>query len=285
MQEKLNLPPSWHGSVWQYQNQSGENSRHHHAELEFNLVTAGTGNYLLENRKYRVMPGDMLWLFPKQEHVLVGQSPDFAMWVGVFTPATVRQLAQSAGYQELRKSNPPGEYCRRVSHEAMIQLDTIIARVAAAEERVAELNAGLHFLLLTLWHTFQQSGLIPVDDLHPAVERAARLIRDNPDKCTSLPEIARQAGLSPARLSRLFHLQTGMALVDYRNRVRIGCFVRIYGKGQQHNMLNAALTAGFGSYPQFHRVFKQVMGCSPTDYRRQARSSPELPKTRFMETG
>ena len=37
-------------------------------------------------------------------------------------------------------------------------------------------------------------------------------------------------------------------------------------------MLDAALEAGFGSYPQFHRVFKRVIGCSPAKHhtRRQA---------------
>jgi AraC-like DNA-binding protein len=34
-------------------------------------------------------------------------------------------------------------------------------------------------------------------------------------------------------------------------------------------MLDAALEAGFGSYPQFHRIFKRVMGRSPGKYRRQ----------------
>jgi AraC-like DNA-binding protein len=34
-------------------------------------------------------------------------------------------------------------------------------------------------------------------------------------------------------------------------------------------MLAAALEAGFGSYPQFHRIFRRVMGCSPGEYRYQ----------------
>jgi AraC-like DNA-binding protein len=32
-------------------------------------------------------------------------------------------------------------------------------------------------------------------------------------------------------------------------------------------MLDAALEAGFGSYPQFHRVFKRMMGHSPMQFR------------------
>jgi AraC-like DNA-binding protein len=41
-------------------------------------------------------------------------------------------------------------------------------------------------------------------------------------------------------------------------------------------MLDAALEAGFGSYPQFHRVFKRVIGCSPGSYRRRGWSAQEI---------
>jgi AraC-like DNA-binding protein len=33
--------------------------------------------------------------------------------------------------------------------------------------------------------------------------------------------------------------------------------------------LELALTVGFGSYAQFHRVFKQLLGVSPRDYRQK----------------
>jgi AraC-like DNA-binding protein len=41
---------------------------------------------------------------------------------------------------------------------------------------------------------------------------------------------------------------------------------------KKSTLLEAALSAGFGSYPQFHRVFRQVTGCSPAEYRERDRS-------------
>ncbi len=55
-------------------------------------------------------------------------------------------------------------------------------------------------------------------------------------------------------------------MVDFRNRIRLGRFFNLYGTGQRHTMLHAALEAGFGSYPQFHRVFKRELGCSPRSH-------------------
>ena len=269
MRQHLHLPSDWDGNLWHYRNLGRVHAMHHHAELEFNLVTQGTGLYLLDNRKYRIRRGDLLWLFPAREHVLIEQTLDFEMWIGVFKPKAVRRIATDPNAQVLRQADPAGEYCRRLPEGVLARLDGLFTEIAAAYERPGLFNAGLGYALLDAWRLFEHAADVPVHDVHPAVEKAARLIRDE-TTALSLVELARRSGLSPARLSRLFKQQTGIALVDFRNRQRIERFLQIYGTGQRLTMLDAALKAGFGSYPQFHRVFKRVLGCSPGSYRRRS---------------
>lgn len=269
MRQHLRLPPQWDGRLWHYRNLGRTHAMHHHAELEFNLVTQGAGLYLLANRKYRICRGDLLWLFPAQEHVLIEQTLDFEMWIGVCKPVAVRRIAADANAQVLWQADPAGEYCRRLPREVLARLDGLFAEVAAAHDRPGLFNTGLSYALLSAWQHFEHAADVPVHDVHPAVEKAARLIRDEV-AAFSLHELARRSGLSPARLSRLFKQQTGVALVDFRNRQRIERFLNLYGTGQRLTMLDAALEAGFGSYPQFHRVFKRVLGCSPGSYRRRS---------------
>jgi transcriptional regulator GlxA family with amidase domain len=69
----------------------------------------------------------------------------------------------------------------------------------------------------------------------------------------------------------LFAQHTGVTIVEFRNRQRIERFLALYGSGHRHDLLSAALAAGFGSYAQFHRVFRRIMGCSPAEYRRRLR--------------
>ena len=267
MRQQLELPAEWDGDLWHYSQQGRANAMHHHAELEFNLVTQGVGLYLLANRKYEIRRGDLLWLFPAQEHVLIEQSSDFEMWIGVFKPRTVRRVATDANARVLRQANASGDYCRRLAQRDFARLETLFAEIAATHGKRALFNAGLSYALLGAWQHFEHAADVPVHDIHPAVEKAARLIRD--ETTLSLDELARRSGLSAHRLSRLFKLQTGVALVDFRNRQRVEKFLQIYGTGQRLKMLDAALEAGFGSYPQFHRVFKRVIGCSPGEYRRK----------------
>ncbi|HEX9046184.1 MAG TPA: helix-turn-helix domain-containing protein [Verrucomicrobiae bacterium] len=291
MRQKLDLPKPLDGNLWHYQNLGRTHAMHHHAELEFNLVTQGDGLYLLQNRKYRIRRGDLLWLFPAQEHVLVGQSPDFEMWIGVFKPRTVRRLAAAAAAKVLSAANPPGEYCRRLAQRALTWLEELFSIIVATEKPPAHFNIELAYALLAAWQHFERAANVPVQDVHPAVEKAARLIR-NDHASARLDELARKSGLSAHRLSRLFKQQTGVALVEFRNRQRVERFLEIYGTGQRRTMLDAALEAGFGSYPQFHRVFKRITGQSPARYRRreaatravQARSNPVFAKKSIQDS-
>lgn len=267
MRQLLDLPSGLDGDLWHYRNLGRAHAMHHHVELEFNLVTQGAGVYLLANRRYRLRRGDLLWLFPAKEHVLVEQSVDFEMWIGVCRPWAVRRIAVDADARVLRQPDPPGEYCHRLDQDCLGRLEALLAAVAAVRDRPGLFNAGLGYALLEAWRQYECAADVPVRDIHPAVEKAARLIRDDHSGLL-LEDVARRAGLSPARLSRLFRQQTGVALVDFRNRQRIESFLRLYGNGQRHTMLDAAIRAGFGSYAQFHRVFKRIIGCSPGRYRR-----------------
>jgi AraC-like DNA-binding protein len=138
----------------------------------------------------------------------------------------------------------------------------MFSEIVAAPGQPGLFNAGLAWAFLSAWQQFEQAADVPVHDVHPAVEKAARLIRDE-NVSLKLEELAQRSGLSPHRLSRLFKQQTGIALADFRNRERLERFLQFYGAGQRVTMLVAALEAGFGSYAQFHRVFKRVTGRSP----------------------
>jgi AraC-like DNA-binding protein len=78
-------------------------------------------------------------------------------------------------------------------------------------------------------------------------------------------EIAAKLDISLSRLARVFKAEMGMSLVEYRNRLRLERFSVLLDRGRT-NLLEAALAAGFGSYAQFHRVFRALRHMTPRDY-------------------
>ena len=272
MLQRLKLPSNLEGKAWRYANPAGANRRHHHAELELNLVTRGTGTYILGNRHYEIRRGDLLWLFPSQEHVLIEQTPDFEMWIVVFRRRLILRSATDAAALPLQQRSFDGDACRRLRQPDLTRFEELFEQLVQAASEPGLLNAGLAYALLNAWTCFERSGEVPARSLHPAVERTARLLL-NDDSSYSLTQLASRANLSPSRLSRIFKQQTGLSIVEFRNRQRVQRFLELYGRerdaGRRSTLLDAALHAGFGSYPQFHRVFRQVTGCSPAQYQRR----------------
>jgi AraC-like DNA-binding protein len=80
-------------------------------------------------------------------------------------------------------------------------------------------------------------------------------------------EIAARLDVSLGRLAHVFKVEIGMSMVEYKNRVRLNRFTALVDKGRR-NLLEAALAAGFGSYAQFHRVFRALRHVTPREYLR-----------------
>jgi len=81
-------------------------------------------------------------------------------------------------------------------------------------------------------------------------------------------QIAGKLDISLSRLARVFKAEMGMSLVEYRNRLRLDRFGVLLDRGRT-NLLEAALAAGFGSYAQFHRVFRALRHMTPRVYLRR----------------
>jgi AraC-like DNA-binding protein len=245
---------------------------HRHAELEVNLVVRGTASYLLGDRRYALTPGTLTWLFPGQDHVLVDESSDHELWWAVFRPTLVAQIATPREARPLLAEDPVGQFSRRLDSSRVRRLSALFHEIQHAETVLDDVlvNTGLAYLLSFAWRTFLDSDdVVEGVDLHPAVETVARILRADPD-AGDLATLARAARLSSSHLSRIFKEQTGVSISRFRNQQRLQRFLRLYGRGRRTTALTAALEAGFGSYAQFYRVFREQTGRSPSALRTAA---------------
>jgi AraC-like DNA-binding protein len=97
---------------------------------------------------------------------------------------------------------------------------------------------------------------------NPLIVETVRRLAKEPS--LSGRQIASELGLSLSRLARVFKREMGISLVDYRNRLRLERFQTLLDSGGE-NLHDAARRAGFGSYAQFHRVYRALRGCSPRE--------------------
>lgn len=85
-----------------------------------------------------------------------------------------------------------------------------------------------------------------------------------------LADVARYVHLEPHYFCRLFHHATGVTFGDFVAQRRVE-EVKKRLANSAARVSEIAFDCGFGSIPQFNRVFRQWAGCSPTQYRQRLR--------------
>ena len=99
-----------------------------------------------------------------------------------------------------------------------------------------------------------------------SVTRAKKIIKAGAGEEISLGEVARAVNVSAGYFSELFHKATGMTFTDYVARVRVEKVKHLL-QNPRLQITTIAYDTGFQSLSQFNRVFKQVTGKAPREWR------------------
>jgi len=262
---------------------------HHHAELELNIVARGCVTYVVGNNKYQFSQGELFWLFPGQPHRLVDRSPDARYYVAVFKPGLIRRACASKKNLPLGNSRPPGKMMLHTplpaqSFELARRMMDELIEGAPDNDRLNReagfgltpgfryehedpdfLNAGLAHLLIFCWKNqlASQEGSRAVP-LHLSILKALDLLASG-EEPGNLTALGKKCGMSPTHLSRTFQKQVGVPLNRYRNAARLERFWKLRSTPPQKTLVEAAFAAGFGSYGQFYKVFREAYGRGPRE--------------------
>lgn len=269
MNSPLRPPPTglpW--GVWFSAASSTLLPRHQHDCAELNLIMSGSLAYRLDGAKplLEASAGQLLALPPGVAHELIRSSEDLTLWVievkGAEPPSW---LAHASVWT-------PTERWRSAVVAVLRKL-----WMRPAVEDAVDLQARL-------WATFLAVEIAPTPrpvPLHPAVLRAKHACERLAGRTLDISSLAQESGLSSSRLAHLFAEQLGITPLQYRNFAHVQRFIRIYD-GDERNLLAAALDAGFGSYAQFHRTFRQVCGEAPAAHFRWLAASAQVDAKRTL---
>ncbi len=100
----------------------------------------------------------------------------------------------------------------------------------------------------------------------PVITRAKQFIRDHQTEELSLGQVAKAVNTSTFYFCKMFKKVTGLNFTDYVSRVRIEKAKNLL-LNPNLRVSEIAFEIGFQSLTHFNRVFKKVIGESPTEYR------------------
>ena len=114
---------------------------------------------------------------------------------------------------------------------------------------------------------FANEILIQQAEREPYRVRMARAyISSRQTEDFSLSDVARAIHVSPFYLCKIFKKATGLTFIEFRNRLRIESAMKLLANPNQ-SVSEIAYSVGFQSLTQFNRLFRRIVGQSPTTFR------------------
>jgi AraC-like DNA-binding protein len=142
------------------------------------------------------------------------------------------------------------------------QAHTALAEPSSVLERESRLLEALASLVTR--HAVDKLPARRIRPEHRAVKRAREHLEAFPSENVSLERLAREAGLSPFHLCRVFRQTIGLPPHAYQTLIRVRFAKTLLAKGV--SISQAAVEVGFFDQAHLTRHFKRIFGVTPGQY-------------------
>jgi AraC-like DNA-binding protein len=246
-----------------------------HDRFSISYVRRGTFGYRVRGAAYELVPGSVLIGHPSDEYMCTHEhdacgdeclsfqlEADLAQATRAaaepWRPRALPPLPELMVMGELAQACAQGSSDLGLDEVALLLLDRYLEVVAG--ERRRDPNATAR-------------------DRHRAV-RTALWIDANAHQPIALASCAREAGLSPFHLLRLFADVLGVTPHQYLVRARLRHAARLLADDWR-SITDVALEVGFADLSNFVRTFRRAAGVSPRSFRLAARGERKILQERL----
>jgi AraC-like DNA-binding protein len=234
-------------------------SMHMHRCYEIILVREGTMTVRIEREEYEASAGDMILVKPNRVHSLE-TSARSRHKLCIFSPELI------AAVSPLLKKHPlPSPVLREVPALYRELFEEMTESTA-----IGGVKGCLYSLCDLFCRRLDLSREETVTGKDHLIRDTLRYVEENIHAPCSLSGIADALGYSDSYLSRVFNESVGMPLSVYVRHVKINraCYLL---KNTRQSVTDIVSQCGYTTVATFNHNFKEQMGCSPTEYRKQYR--------------
>ena len=258
---------------------------HWHEDIEWIYVLEGRMCYHISGDRLVLEEQDVLMVNSRQMHYGYAYERQDCRFIcilfhpslfGSNTTLLQRYVTPILDDKHLHYLHLPSE---RAAETADLLLQMLRLRDGAAEGY--ELSAVA--LMYTLWdRLLQQRLLLPgparpdmQDDSDTQKAMVSFLYQHYPEKLT-LEQIAASGHVSRSKCCRIFKRYLGQSPIDFLNAYRLKVSCSLLARTDKR-VTEIALACGFNHLSYFSKIFCEMYGCTPREYREQTHKKAESP--------
>ena len=248
---------------------------HHHDFYEVYFLISGDVTYTIESRQYRVMPGDILLISPKELHQIcirpeMSSYERYVLWID---PKLLAQYSTELTdlTRNLYHNSPNRSNLLRTKPEQASMLKHLFDQLWQESESQ---NYGSDLLqqsliqqLLVTINRMAEKGSSQLEaETHSsrAVSAVVDYVNLHYSEPLSLEQLAELVYVSKYHLSHEFHRLVGTSVYRYIQKKRLMIARQLLTQGKRPNEVYSS--CGFNDYAGFYRAFRNEYGISPREY-------------------
>ena len=258
----------WHSDV------PDDYEQHFHSAVEVILPLAGYVQVKTSDGEYRVEADEIIMIpagCPHELHMGAGSARELLLYEmnGVFTMkefSAFRQMMAKPIY--LTRQHPCHAQVQQAFSEIIgIHRSGMLLRNMHNYAMLLKIYAVLGDEYLTAGATAAEINSLQRQLYgEDAFNRALDYLNKNYMDDVTLDSLAAYAGFSRYTLSRMFRQHTGLTFTQFLSKRRVDMALELLS-GSRIPVTQVALQCGFNSIATFNRVFRELKGCTPTQYR------------------
>ncbi len=252
---------------------------HWHNEVELILPLSGSFQVKFHNDSTAVVncaPGDIMLIAPGTLHEYLTVAPGGEKMILLFDITSYSQVSSLVPllktlppYVHLKQSQFPVEAARLQNYFWEIE------RLYGESDEFLQISiySLVTLILAQIGSLHLVDAVVPSDTSDSQSKNIEKLvvvtnyIDSHRNEDLSVEQLAELAGFSKYHFERLFKSCMGISCYQYITKRRVMMAQELLG-GTDLSVMDIALQSGFFSLSTFNRVFKDINGCSPTEFRK-----------------
>lgn len=251
---------------------------HFHPEYEIVFISNGSGKRHIGNHVSYYTEGDLIFLGPNIPHLsftddLLDQHTEIVLQLrDDFMGAHFLDRPEMHEVKALFQKSQQGiTFHGRTKALAGAILSDMLDM--APLDRLVELLKLFQMLARSEEYTLLKAEGMLIEIAPQDQERVGQVythVEENFTREIPLEEIAALVHMTVPAFCRYFKKLTGKTFTHLVNEVRINHACKMLSEGS-HSIATLCYESGFNNFSHFNKVFKQITGVTPSDYRQQMR--------------
>lgn len=249
---------------------------HRHVELELGYIVDGEGLYCLEDEQYEVHKGDMLLIRTNEQHcvptIYSTALTSFNIHIeSYFLWNNCADFLDNRFLHTLFNVELPIQHHFRGKSMLFEHLRELVKDPL---KNRFQIRYALLEILLSIMQDIKLVENMPEKNMVSPrfldIQKAICYIHDHLTIEITLEDIAHAANMSRASLSSNFKMVTGVAPYNYLLIHRVDYALRLL-RDTNKTIMEISECSGFNNLANFNRVFKKIIGMTPSEYRKSRR--------------